>query len=547
MKRKQQLCDFLKLVSIKIDSTISSVNGYIKSNAQLIIILIIGALAAYGFELFNFNLTIDEEVYAFSYGPNPGWIGQGRWGMYILNKIFLPYSSVPVVPLFLALAFHLFSILLILDGWEVKSTLDRALIGMINITFPTIAYAYTFSTFNYGIGFGFLCIGLSIYQFKKHRGWIKFLAVIPAAFAVGIYQGFILALLAVLLVDIISLGLNSKKLMAKDLLNIFVIVVGALLTYFIAQKLVIYLSRIDKSEYLLNYIHPGSLFGNLKYILNQIWSTIQNVYLGKKSIYSINIPMLGVLSITLLVGFVIGLIRSHISLVNKIMISFFLVVLIVLPFSIDFLSGGNVPIRVYVALPIVVSGFGMLGLGNNLKVYKFLVTIIACFCFLQFFVSTNHLFTSSYLSLQEDRLLAAQLIDKIQEEKASGVEAPKYLEIIGYITRPETELMPKIETFGSSFFEWDQGNIHRVLLFLQTVGYDDLSALPGERRAEFIPLGEVMPQWPDKGSVKVIGDTVLVKFSAYSSYQKRTICSNLQELSANSLDIDTCVIKMFVN
>jgi len=42
----------------------------------------------------------------------------------------------------------------------------------------------------------------------------------------------------------------------------------------------------------------------------------------------------------------------------------------------------------------------------------------------------------------------------------------KYLEIIGYYERPETSITPKIEAFGASFFEWDQGNVYRIVYFL---------------------------------------------------------------------------------
>jgi hypothetical protein len=144
-------------------------------------------------------------------------------------------------------------------------------------------------------------------------------------------------------------------------------------------------------------------------------------------------------------------------------------------------------------------------------------------------VSTNHLFAASHLALQEDRLTASRLILRIDDavsESASSNEL-KYMEIVGYLNRPETELIPKAETFGASFFEIDQGNSMRVVFFLQTLGLRGVEPLPLERRVQMIEAANAMPVWPDKGSVAVVDDTILIKFGPYSDPQKSVIC-NLQ-------------------
>ena len=159
-------------------------------------------------------------------------------------------------------------------------------------------------------------------------------------------------------------------------------------------------------------------------------------------------------------------------------------------------------------------------------------------CLFQFTKSSNHLFASSYLALQEDRLLASSIIERINTAKGSvnNPESVKYLEVIGYYENKATPLKPKLETFGASFFEWDQGNVHRILLFLQTIGYDDLQAPPSERRGDWIVTANSMPAWPDEGSVLVAGDTVLLKFGPYSNSQKSQICSSRKEITSQSED-----------
>ena len=113
----------MRTVTKQIDAYISRMHSYLNQNLILVTTLLLIIIAAYGFELFNFNLTIDEEVHVFSPQADR-WIEQGRWGMYLLNRFLLPQPVIPFVPLFTALTFHLIAILLLLNSWEVESKHD---------------------------------------------------------------------------------------------------------------------------------------------------------------------------------------------------------------------------------------------------------------------------------------------------------------------------------------------------------------------------------------------------------------------------------------
>src|SRR4029077_20204938 len=112
---------------------------YLREHSALVALLAIVAIAAYGFELFNFNLTIDEELHAFSSQANR-WIAEGRWGMFLLNTLLIPYPIIPFVPLFVALVFHIAAVLILLHAWGVESKLQEAAVGCLAVSFPTIAY-----------------------------------------------------------------------------------------------------------------------------------------------------------------------------------------------------------------------------------------------------------------------------------------------------------------------------------------------------------------------------------------------------------------------
>jgi hypothetical protein len=190
---------------------------------------------------------------------------------------------------------------------------------------------------------------------------------------------------------------------------------------------------------------------------------------------------------------------------------------------------GYLATRFLVSLPIVMAGVVMLGLHGRSRGFKFFAGALVGICVFQFVVSTNTLFSSSALALQADRLLAGRVLERIAEAKAAaGVKDLRWLEVVGYVNRTPTRLIPKSETFGASFFEWDQGNAHRILSFLKTLGAEELQALPVQERSEMMDLTSTMAIWPDKGSVQVFEDIAVIKFGHYSDVQKQTICGSVK-------------------
>ena len=150
-----QLLDFLTIVW-------SRLLEYVRENLSLISGLALLVVMAYGFELFNFNLTIDEEIHSTYSGPLLAWIQQGRWGIYVLNALVMPKTIIPFVPLFVTLVFQMGAILLLLNAWGVKSKSEQFIASALYMTFPIMAYVYTFSTFNYAIGIGLFFTSLGV-------------------------------------------------------------------------------------------------------------------------------------------------------------------------------------------------------------------------------------------------------------------------------------------------------------------------------------------------------------------------------------------------
>lgn len=518
------------LFLLQMDTVFLEMQFFLKENARLIFALAAIALAAYGFELFNFNLTIDEEVHSAIYGPLRAWVMQGRWGMYLLNKFVMPYTVIPFVPLFVALVFHIGAILLLLNSWKVQSQSQQLIVGAVSIAFPIIAYMYTFSTINYGIGIGLFCIAFSLFIYSRNSGAKRFYAIIPAAFSIAIYQGFIPALIAAFLIYIISNMIYSDKISFKDLTVISLIHILAVLLYYVVQRIFIVIMNIPPDLYTPRYFDFSVLLSNPGAVLYQTFhSSLLPVYFGDKSLYAVDINILGLLLIVSIFGLIAGLFFLNISKLNKLLIIIFFLVLVVLPFASGLLMRAFVDMRMLVSLPIVLPGIIMLGMLNSSRSFKIFVALLAVSCVFQFITSTNHLFASSHLALQEDRVLAARLIVRIEDaQMEAGIKELQYMEVIGYYIRPSTELIPQNETFGASFFGWPQGTTIRTISFLETLGYGGLEVLPIDEQGKLVKITDSMPLWPEKGSVRVVGDVVLVKFGPYTIDQKQKMCASIQ-------------------
>lgn len=509
----------------RVDLFFLRLQSYLRENVYLILALALISLFAYGFELFNLNLTIDEEVHSTYTGPTLSWLVQGRWGMYLLNKFLFPYTVVPFMPLFVALLFHIGAVLLLLRGWEVRSLGEQIIIGSISISLPIMAYIYTFSTINFGIGIGLFCIALSLVLYAENEGIYRIWAFVPATFAIAIYQGLLPALVGVFLVRIIVEMHSSQKIIVNVLI-VFFIHIGAVLAYYFVQTLIIVVGIIPGLEYVNNYFDLVFLKDNFYTVLHRVWNyLIIPFYSGEKSVYGIDIYLLGWCIAVASLGVFVWYFRSGMTVLRKYVAIALFISLLFLPFASSFLMQGSVSIRFMISLSIVLPGIVVLGIrgGRGIRLALFFLTII---CIFQFLVATNHLFASSHLALQADRSLATRLIGKIEDAQAeAGVDQVKYMEVIGYYKRQSTMLIPNIETFGASFFGWNQGTTFRILPFLQTLGYS-FQPLPSDRQIQMIEIANSMPSWPQKGSVMVIGDTALVKFGPYSDIQKAIICGS---------------------
>lgn len=513
----------LALTKLKIST--ERIKAYLKDNIFLIVFFWGIVLAAYGFELFNINLTIDEELAALRTEVNQGFVTSNRWGLYILTKVLLPKQVIPFLPLALALFFQFAAILIFLDLLQIQKKADRIVISGIGLIWPGLAYLYSFSFVNFAVGFGFLCISLALFILVRAKKRLKLLAVIPIAFVFSIYQPLLQPLVMVFLFYLIyNWQKTSKDLNQFISYAILTTALGCLL-YLGIQKLFLLAFQTESSDYISHFFDFSNLFQNVGVYILKLWNLFYNVMVGDATFYGVAVRAL---PLFLLVGG--GLAMVH-EFKHREKMSYYLLFLVllgifsVLPFIGGILTKGYIPYRSLLGVPIFLMGWAALALKHTGSKTRLILSVLAVTTLFQFAISMNHLFASSAFAYEEDKFLAGQLVQRIEEEKEkTGSTEVAYLELVGYVDRPTTPLVSRIENIGASFFGWDGGNPTRAAAFLRILGYDHLEALPLERRVDYVLLGESMPAWPKAGSVQVIDNVIVIKFGAYSRTQKMNLC-----------------------
>lgn len=169
-------------------------------NAKYTAILSLLFLAVFGYEIFNFTLSLDEEFQFAGLSENEGWCYEGRFSITVLKDLLMEFGMYQP-----CLSNLLGAVLLVLTGMCVFSLIKDKLRGKkLNdylslvflagfLSFPSvIAESQSISTYCIEISFGMFCTALAViyldrYYMTKEKRNIVF-NIVLLAFAIGIYQ-----------------------------------------------------------------------------------------------------------------------------------------------------------------------------------------------------------------------------------------------------------------------------------------------------------------------------------------------------------------------
>lgn len=473
-------------------------------------------LLVYGAELGGFTLSIDEEIASIDGASMATWLSQGRWGMALLVAVLPPVWAVPVVATVLFGAGLVVAAVrgtadLRLDAWQARAFI------VLHIGFPVWLHLGEFSTLAPGIGAGVAAAacgaGLAVRARRPSElAW----AVVLVAFATGVYQTLgLYALLYALMAlhaqadegDAASPGWRA---LARHAARTLVVLVCGFSLYVVVQRALSaafdvprqYIDTYWKLDALL--AAPGEVAASGLAALRPFLDGQHPTYLG--------------LGIAVLVLPWLGLVPTWLAVAPSgapgARLARFLLVLgaglaiVALPFL---LSAGTLPIRAHVALPLLAAWLASRTRLPALRVAPAAWAVALAYVAVACATIGATLFHLDRLARDADAALATTLVPAIRNAAGDAGTAPVAFTLSGRVDYPDRGTLRRVGVFGTSFFGHDQGNVHRVRLYLQTLGVDGLQAVPLGSRPDLIPEAARMPAWPAPGAVKQVNGVVIVK------------------------------------
>jgi len=334
---------------------------YLIENRSIIVFSLLLAVFSYGYELFNFTLSIDEEYDSFlSARDSYEYIRVGRWGLYYLNLLVSPHSILPYFPTLIALICIAATSVLFISGQKDGLT-AKLVFSIIFITHPIHSYYLAFNTSGFYYTIGMVLTALSYLSFRsgiennKSRFKYYFLSIILLGLALSMYQAMLAFFMVFGAYYLFNYIFRNTVVNRIGILKIIFWYMAVSVLAFVFYKVGDKAARNFMPDALgLNdsaYIDQFTLWG--KWSLSQI---ILNVF-RPTAAYLLGIGHiageLGLsLKLTIVLAFVIVyfIMKEVPGFTRKLLSILFLIVFILSPFVVMYLNGSKLPTRTLMSL-----------------------------------------------------------------------------------------------------------------------------------------------------------------------------------------------------
>lgn len=460
---------------------------------------------------------------------NPAvWIIQGRWTVYVMEMLVMPKPVLPFVPVAIFGTCLAISYVIYLNAIGRNPDAVASLITFpVFAAFPTWSFITEFQANTPAIGIGVLacCAAIALLRPMLHS-WTASanarlvtlanaaLSSLLIAIAAGAYQTLPLLVVVLGLAAIMFAAMDDSKGSPWAILRGVILL--AIVCAFGLSLYVIILSGFravtgTESAYIDSFIRIDMLLAQPAQVLGRSLLFAWKIYSGSSVFYVVTAWAFG---IVLALSFVAISLTPQLR--NRTAVRVLLILMhsaiVLIPFAMTPISGGEMPIRSLIGVPAVVWTCAYLAITTPvvwLGRASFAVTAIAVF---QTLYSVYLYQSNSILVRQRDAATAAAIYHKIAEQQPEWDRSRTY-PLLVYGAWPFVSRYERIwsSTAGASFFEWDGGNTWRVVSFMKLLGYDNITVAPEQRRKEFQDVAREMPLWPAKGSVRTSGDFTIIK------------------------------------
>lgn len=486
-------------------------------------------LLAWGFELFNFTYTSDDDVVLYGGFSSVRWLQEGRWGMHLLAAI-LGNNSVPVFPLFITLLLYALSFTIVFDR------LGRAkyFIFPVYAAFPVIYQSFTFTSLHPGVGIGFFMAALAVRLLDGGIvGWC--VAVLLGATSIGCYQIFVFFMAIAVVVRFMDKVYHGEKTVAGHAAYVLRGCCMVVLSFLVYKAIACgfqHITGVAESYVTNRYFDPPRSWPDWRAWLPCALTRVGVLLSGARGLVPTSVSLYPVLVISALGVVAAWMLFSRRPLVERLVLCFSCISLLLLAFSpFAFNRRAMVLDRIIVLLvPIALAGILAFAARcvAGVRMCSVAGVVLCALCSFQFVWCINVMAYSNYLRNRYDSAFLAMVKSRVETlpdvvmRRSRGLPVP--LLVVG---RCEFDRRGAVRYAGKTgtWPDWERDNVGRSLLVepgrwpfamracLGTVYTGANAATIPKSTQQFI---EGMPIWPLAGSVAWRGGLAIVKFSDFA-------------------------------
>ena len=490
------------------------------------------AAAVYGLMVHSFalnNVLHNHDNIASQPGGYGSGVALGRWFLEYLGLFFdkmgLNYN-LPSVNGMVYIAVLAVTAAFLVSVLRLRNKTAAILTGTLFVAFPTVTATmiYRYTVFFYGIGV--LLAVLAVWVMGRFRGSLPVSAVL-VALSMGIYQAYVPLTIALFVLQLILRGLrgeaDAKQLVIQGLWDCLALVIGLAL-YFAGMKLTVALFGVGLTDYQGVSTMGGISLSTLPQLAAKAMKAVILLplrdYCGvaNRALMRIMYLILGILSAAVILRILVKKIKrvDTCIVISLLCIAFLLAVGFI---EVMVPDGWIYTLMVYAfCLPAC----GALAImecfleEDKKKIADFTrKTVILAVAVLVFFYGyyANVNYTAVYYAGEQiDNYLSGVVVRATMTE---GYTTDKQWALLGDIQDPlfGGPWNDEITYSGLGFTEYLLNQYSRNDWIENYIGYD-IPMVQTQTLAELSASPEVktMPCYPNSGSIRVIGDVVVVKF-----------------------------------
>jgi hypothetical protein len=495
---------------------------YVSDNRKIIIFSFLIAIICYGYEIFNFSLSIDEELASFNNASNNRFLIEiGRWGTYLLNRLMFSQSLLPYAPfLFGVLCLAAASVIFVTSIGGSPGA--KYIFSIVFITSPVHAYYLAFNTADpyFSIGLALMVISYleAVKGFETKSRFALLRSVLTCAFSISIYQALFSVFVTLMMFHLLTKKAGDPNFNCKALLKratgFILLAVVSLALYKMTDFLIFKMVLDSKASHGMAYLNSLQSWGKLPSML-----IIKNLILGTITYFTGKlIPgerYLIPFSVFFLISYLVYKFGTQKrTVIDRIILILLLLLLLVSPFILIYINGAMLPVRTMMAFPLLLAMLWWLVYTQIRQSGKKIMLVLAFVLFITNTGITTRLFYSSWVAWQADRDMANRIYERICNLDLPDNGKPIEVAFLGKYDHPGNALFIKSDIFGASFFGWDNGNPIRILFLFKTMGINNLRMASNMKtKVSLSDTVQKLPCWPFKGSVCFYENVVIVKLS----------------------------------